>query len=148
MFINLYSGAKPLKKDISFIVTTTTNVPIESTTTTSSTILTSTSTSIKPRNTTTVKPKPSTTVAKTVNKANSVNGPPRNTTTLVGCIAYYESTWGKDPNVFQFTQGTWRSYGGEGSPEKASYQRQEEVFWLAWKDNGKHHWAAQKGRCF
>src|SRR5688572_27267759 len=67
-------------------------------------------------------------------------GPPRNTTTLVGCIAFYESTWGDaDPNVFQFVQGTWEAYGGTGSPSNAPYWRQEEVFWLAWQDAGHHH---------
>lgn len=76
------------------------------------------------------------------------SGPPRNTTTLVGCIAYYESTWGEDPNVFQFTQGTWEAYGGKGSPSNAPYSQQLVVFWIAWEDNGKHHWAAQRGRCF
>lgn len=76
------------------------------------------------------------------------DGPPRNKTTLIGCIAFYESTWGADPNVFQFTQGTWNAYGGTGSPSNAPYWRQEQVFWLAWEDAGHHHWLAQKGRCF
>lgn len=77
-----------------------------------------------------------------------LDGPPHNLTTLVGCISYYESTWGIDPNVFQFVQSTWEAYGGVGSPENAPYWRQEEIFWLAWEDSGQHHWAAQKGRCF
>lgn len=77
-----------------------------------------------------------------------LDGPPHNITSLVGCISYYESTWGKDPNVFQFTQGTWEAYGGVGSPSNASYSRQEAIFWIAWEDDGPHHWAAQKGRCF
>jgi hypothetical protein len=92
---------------------------------------------------------PSTTIVRAplVETVNS-GGPPRNTTTLVGCIAYYESTWGEDPNVFQFTQGTWRAYGGTGSASSAPYSEQLTVFWAAWEDDGKHHWAAQKGRCF
>lgn len=81
-------------------------------------------------------------------KESSFDGPPHNITSLVGCIAFYESTWGEDPNVFQFTQGTWEAYGGVGSPSLASYSRQEVIFWLAWEDDGQHHWAAQKGRCF
>lgn len=88
-------------------------------------------------------------VVKTLPKIiESGNGPPHNITTLLGCIAYYESGWGADPNVFQFIPSTWRSYGGSGNPEDASYARQEEIFWLAWNDSGPHHWAAQKGRCF
>ncbi len=116
---------------------------VETTTSTTSTtvaeIVTTTST-IK------VIPKVTTTTA--VYVVTNSDGPPRNTTTLVGCIAYYESTWGKDPNVFQFTQGTWENYGGVGSPSRASYATQEKIFWLAWEDDGYHHWAAQKGRCF
>lgn len=81
-------------------------------------------------------------------KSYDSSGPPHNTTSLVGCIAYYESSWGKDPNVFQFTQGTWEAYGGSGSPSNASYAEQEAIFWAAWNDDGEHHWAAQKGRCF
>ncbi len=79
----------------------------------------------------------------------SSGGPPRNTTSLVGCIAYYESTWGDiSPNIFQFVPGTWRTYGGTGSAETVPYSEQLTVFWAAWEDDGKHHWAAQKGRCF
>lgn len=76
------------------------------------------------------------------------DGPPHNTTTLVGCISYWESSWGKDPNVFQFAQGTWEHYGGTGSPSNATYSKQLAIFWIAWEDDGPHHWAAQKGRCF
>lgn len=67
---------------------------------------------------------------------------------LRACIAHYESTSGLDPNVYQFTQGTWEAYGGKGSPSNASYAEQTRVFWLAWNDAGHWHWLAQKGRCF
>lgn len=68
---------------------------------------------------------------------------------LIGCIAYYESRNGLiDTNIFQFTSGTWKAYGGTGDPADASIAEQIKRFWLAWNDDGKHHWAAQKGRCF
>ncbi len=68
---------------------------------------------------------------------------------LPACIAKYESTSGQlDSNIYQFVPSTWKTYGGEGSPENASVSRQTEVFWTAWADGGPHHWAAQKGRCF
>lgn len=93
-------------------------------------------------------PKPVIRTTTTVVEYSGTGGPPHNITSLVGCIAFYESTWGVDPNVFQFVQSTWENYGGTGRPENASYQRQEEIFWLAWNDDGPNHWAAQKGRCF
>lgn len=67
---------------------------------------------------------------------------------LRACIAHYESTSGLDPNWYQFEQGTWAAYGGKDSPANASYEEQTRIFWLAWEDDGHHHWAAQKGRCF
>lgn len=68
--------------------------------------------------------------------------------TLRACIAHYESTSGLDPNIYQFTDRTWQAYGGTGQPEDASYAEQTRIFWLAWNDAGRQHWAAQKGRCF
>ncbi len=68
---------------------------------------------------------------------------------LPACIAKYESTSGQlDSNIYQFQLPTWQTYGGEGRPEDAKISRQTEVFWKAWADDGPHHWAAQKGRCF
>jgi hypothetical protein len=125
--------------------TSTTIVEIVTTTTTEPPVVRTTVTTRVPR-TTTTEPYVPTTLTQIVTSGS--DGPPRNTTTLVGCIAYYESTWGKDPNVFQFTQGTWETYGGTGSPSRASYATQEKIFWIAWEDDGHHHWAAQKGRCF
>ena len=127
------------------IVEETTTVP-ETTTTTEVIIETTTTHTHAPR-TTTTEPYVVTTIQERIPSGSS--GPPRNTTSLVGCIAFYESTWGDaDPNVFQFVQRTWEAYGGTGSPSNAPYWRQEEVFWLAWQDAGHHHWLAQKGRCF
>lgn len=123
---------------------TTTTQEVTTTTSTTIEVITTTTTHYHPP--TTIKPYVDTTLPQEI--ASSSDGPPRNTTTLVGCIAYYESTWGLDPNVFQFTQGTWEAYGGTGSPSNASYSVQERMFWLAWEDAGHHHWAAQKGRCF
>lgn len=112
-------------------------------TTTSTTIVKIVTTTIKKPVVTTIP------VQTTISKISAnIDGPPHNITSLVGCISYYESTWGEDPNVFQFEQTTWEYYGGKGSPSNAPYWRQEEVFWLAWADDGHHHWAAQKGRCF
>lgn len=130
-----YRGSvfKTQSEEVSFVETpfeTTTTLIPEVTTTTSTTIV------IVVTTVTTAKPKP------------LVDGPPHNTTTLVGCISYWESSWGKDPNVFQFIQSTWEHYGGVGSPSRALYSVQEAIFWLAWNDDGPHHWAAQKGRCF
>lgn len=89
---------------------------------------------------------PSTETAPTGSIASQV---PNEKDTLVGCIAYYESTWGQaDSNVFQFVNSTWRAYGGTGDPANASWARQLEIFWVAWNDSGEHHWAAQAGRCF
>lgn len=132
-------------------------VPVEVTTTTSTTVVEVTTTEPEPTTiqepittTTTTRPKVTTTTNTTmvVVSVSSSDGPPHNITTLVGCISYYESRWGADPNVFQFTQGTWETYGGKGSPSLAPYSTQEAIFWLAWEDDGHHHWAAQKGRCF
>lgn len=125
--------SKPVKVFVKDDITTTT---VEEVTTTSTTV-------VEEITTTTIK-----VVITSPKIVESVGGPPHNTTTLLGCIAYYESGWGADPNVFQFIPSTWRSYGGTGNPEDASYARQEEIFWLAWNDSGPHHWAAQKGRCF
>jgi hypothetical protein len=126
------------------VVEVTTIVP-ETTTTQSSVVETTVTTRPVSRTTTTALYSGTTLPLDTFSE---LDGPPHNTTTLIGCISYYESTWGKDPNVFQFTQGTWEAYGGVGSPSNASYSRQETIFWIAWEDDGPHHWAAQKGRCF
>lgn len=69
--------------------------------------------------------------------------------TVRSCIARYESGNGaSSSNVYQFTQTTWRVYGGTGSPENASLAEQNRIFDLAWADAGRSHWAAQRGRCF
>lgn len=69
--------------------------------------------------------------------------------TLQNCIAYWESGNGTtSSNQFQFTLGTWHTYGGTGDPEDAEFSTQVRIFWIAWADDGPHHWAAQKGRCF
>lgn len=134
-------------------LTTTTNttvaevlITVPETTTTEVTVLKTTSTTFPVIKTTTTEPYVVTTIPSVIFSGS--DGPPHNTTSLVGCISYYESTWGKDPNVFQFTQGTWETYGGVGLPSNASYSRQETIFWIAWEDDGPNHWAAQKGRCF
>lgn len=143
---------KNVSESLSVENTTTTNTTIEEvslivpeTTTTEPTIVKTTTTKPVIR-TTTTESSVVTTTAYVIRSGAA--GPPHNTTTLVGCISYYESTWGIDPNVFQFTLGTWHEYGGKGAPEDAPYWRQEEVFWKAWADDGEHHWAAQKGKCF
>lgn len=129
--------------------TTTTSIEVTTTvpetTTTEPYVETTVTTQYVPK-TTTTKPYVDTTTPKVI--ISGTDGPPHNTTTLIGCISWYESNWGADPNVFQFTQGTWEAYGGTGSPSNASYSVQEAIFWLAWADDGPHHWAAQKGRCF
>lgn len=126
---------------------------VEDTTTTSTTVVEETTTVPEVTTIPEVTSTTNTTIARTTTTSAVVvnyssDGPPHNTTTLVGCISYYESRWGEDPNVFQFTQGTWEHYGGRGSPSLASYSTQEAIFWVAWEDDGPHHWAAQKGRCF
>ncbi len=142
--------SKTYKESNSVIETTTsliletTTIP-ETTTTVESVVETTTTHTHVPR-TTITEPYVVTTVPEQVSSGSV--GPPHNTTSLVGCISYYESRWGADPNVFQFQQGTWEAYGGTGSPSNAPYWRQEEIFWLAWEDAGHHHWLAQKGRCF
>jgi hypothetical protein len=129
-------------------------VPIESTTTLTTSLEETTTTTVLETTTSSIPvvKKPTTTKAYVPTtlevEVSGGSGPPRNTSTLVGCIAFYESTWGEDPNVFQFTLGTWQAYGGKGSPSAASYEYQEQIFWKAWEDDGYHHWAAQKGRCF
>lgn len=35
-----------------------------------------------------------------------------------------------------------------GRNGRAEYEEQTRLFWIAWEDDGYHHWAAQKGRCF
>lgn len=81
--------------------TTTTEIVVETTT---SVVIDTTITPRTPRTTNTVFiPRITTTTPEPVI---TFDGPPRNITTLVGCIAYYESTWGDaDSNVFQFVQG-------------------------------------------
>lgn len=65
------------------------------------------------------------------------------------CIARYESEHGRtSSNIYQFQQGTWRAYGGVGTPGGASRAEQDAVFNRAWADAGPQHWAAQRGRCF
>lgn len=119
--------------------------------TTSTFLIEETTTSVEKITTTTIKVVvtiPRTTISTVQDSFSEHDGPPRNITSLIGCIAYYESTWGLDPNVFQFIQSTWEAYGGVGYPGNAPYSRQEEIFWLAWHDDGPNHWAAQQGRCF
>lgn len=129
------------------VVETTTTIPETTTTEPTIVVRTTVTTRAATYTTTTLSSYVSTTIPES--RSSGSDGPPRNTTTLVGCIAYYESTWGdSSSNVFQFVQGTWNAYGGTGSPGNAPYWRQEEVFWAAWEDDGHHHWAAQKGRCF
>ncbi len=150
--MSMQSKSKTYQESSSVAETTSTTIPVETTTsttlvevtTTIPEIITTTTTRAVIR-TTTTEPYISTTIQVEISGG---DGPPRNTTSLVGCIAFYESTWGEDPNVFQFQLGTWQTYGGTGIPSNAPYWRQEQVFWLAWEDAGKHHWAAQKGRCF
>lgn len=163
MVVLAYIGAQTLpvpqvekayKESVFEIASAEVVTPVEIITTTSTTVVEETTTVPEPATTTsTTVVKVVTTLAKTTTTLPAVNlsgadGPPHNTTTLVGCISYYESTWGVDPNVFQFTQGTWEAYGGVGSPSRAPYSKQEAIFWIAWEDDGPHHWAAQKGRCF
>jgi hypothetical protein len=148
--VPMQSESQTHKESVSLETTTTSTVLVETTTTvpeitTTTEPVVEITVTTRVSRTTTTKPYMDTTLPET---ASGSDGPPRNTTTLVGCIAFYESTWGKDPNVFQFTQGTWEAYGGTGSPSNASYSHQEEIFWLAWEDAGHHHWLAQKGRCF
>lgn len=160
MMLLAYFGAQNISTiiPVKAYKTSTFNVSVENTQT-SFYILPTTSTTIvetikeveetTTTNTTLIKIKSTTTSTTiTVDKYLSVDGPPHNISTLVGCISYYESTWGIDPNVFQFTQQTWEAYGGTGSPSRAIYSIQEKIFWKAWEDDGFHHWAAQKGRCF
>lgn len=71
-------------------------------------------------------------------------------TDVQACIARYESDNGlTSPNIFQFKQGTWESFGGTGSPETATRAEQDRVFHATWRNGaGKSHWLAQQGRCF
>lgn len=111
-----------------------------------------TTTSVTPK---TIPESPSTSIVQPRPAQREVSSP--STTILVdmsdlalqNCIAYWESGNGTTSNnQFQFTLGTWHTYGGTGDPEYASFATQVRIFWIAWADDGHHHWAAQKGRCF